>query len=304
MSVKLFDFSKANMRATLKNMLLVIVGTMILSLGTSLFVLPHNLIIGGVSGIGIILDQFFAFEFFSVEVMITILTWALFFVGWIILGKNFAMQTLISSIVFPLSIMLFNRLRDADFFEAYRMVPGNPSHLVLSVVFYGVLGGIGCALTYLGGGSTGGSDIIGLIIAKFCKRLKSAIAIGIVDATIVVLGIVALRDIALSLYGIVAVFICTIVIDKIFIGRSQAFVAEIVTSKPMEINQAVISELERTTTIINVIGGYSGEEHKMLMVSFSIRQYSMLMNIINRYDKCAFVTIHRAHEINGEGWTR
>ena len=302
--MKLIDLSKANLKATIKNTLLVIIGTMILSFGTSIFVLPHDLIIGGVSGIGIIFDNVFEIAYLSEELVITVLTWLLFFIGWIILGKNFAMQTLVSSIVFPTSIMLFNRLRDAEFFSDYRMVEGDTSHLVISVVFYGILGGIGCALTYIGGGSTGGSDIIGLIIAKFCKKLKSAVAIGIVDASIVVLGIFALKNIALSLYGILAVCICTVVIDKVFIGTSQAFVAEIITMSSAEITQAVITRLERTTTIMNVVGGYSGEEHKLVMVSFSMRQYSTLMSIINQYDKTAFVTIHRAHEINGEGWTR
>jgi len=303
--MKMFDFSKSNIKVTLKNMLLVAVGTVILALGTSVFVLPHDLIIGGVSGIGIILDNAIPWEFITEELVITVLTWALFFVGWIILGKGFAMQTLLSSIIFPFSIMLFNHINTPEFFNGFFMMnPNDTSHLVISAVFYGILGGIGCALTYIGGGSTGGSDIIGLIIAKFSKRLKSSVAIGIVDASIVVLGIFFLGNFALSLYGILAVCLCTIVIDKVFIGTSQAFVAEIVTENYSDINQAVIVDLERTTTIMNVVGGYSGEEHKMVMVSFSMRQYSALMNIINKYDKSAFVTIHRAHEINGEGWTR
>ena len=300
-----FDLGKNNIKTVLKNSLLVVLGTLILALGISLFVLPHDLVIGGVSGIGIILDKAIDAPFITEELVITFLTWLLFFIGWIILGKSFAMQTLISSIVFPTAVMLFNRINTQEFFSGFFMMdPKNTSHLVISAVSYGILGGIGSALTYIGGGSTGGSDIIGLIVAKFSKRLKSAIAIGIVDSSIVIIGIFFLGNFALSLYGILAVCLCTIVIDRVFIGVSKAFVAEIVTENYADINQAVIQELERTTTIMNVIGGYSGKEHKMLVVSFSMRQYSALMTIINKYDKSAFVTIHRAHEINGEGWTR
>ena len=192
--------SKAEVKGQIKNSILVIVGTLILALATSLFVLPHNLIIGGVSGIGIILDEWITAEFITEELVITVLTWVLFFVGWIILGKRFALETLISSIVFPPAIMIFNRLGTPEFMEGFLVMdPQNPSHLVISAVFYGILGGVGCALTYLGGGSTGGSDIIGLIIAKYCKRLKSAVAIGIVDAGIVSAGLFFLGDFSLSL---------------------------------------------------------------------------------------------------------
>lgn len=300
-----FNLTKNNIKTVLKNSLLVVLGTVILALGISLFVLPHDLVIGGVSGIGIILDNAIDTPFITEELVITFLTWVLFFIGWIILGKRFAMQTLISSIVFPTAVMLFNRINTQEFFSGFFMMdPKNTSHLVISAVSYGILGGIGSALTYIGGGSTGGSDIIGLIVAKFSKRLKSAIAIGIVDSSIVILGIFFLDNFALSLYGILAVCLCTMVIDRVFIGVSKAFVAEIVTENYADINQAVIRELQRTTTIMNVIGGYSGKEHKMLVVSFTMRQYAALMTIINKYDKSAFVTIHRAHEINGEGWTR
>ena len=296
---------KCELGIHIKNSMLVIVGTLILAFATSLFVLPHNLIIGGVSGIGIILDSIIWVEFITEELVITVLTWGLFFVGWLILGKRFAVETLISSIVFPLAIMLFNRIGTKEFMNGFFMMdPSDSSHLVIGAVFYGILGGVGCAMTYLGGGSTGGSDILGLILAKYCKRLKSSVAIGMVDASIVISGMFFLGDFTLSLYGIFAVCLSTIVIDKVFIGTSQAFVAEIVTESHTEINRAVIEELERTTSVLTIVGGYSGEERKMLMVSFSMKQYAHLLAIINRYDPKAFVTIHRAHEINGEGWTR
>lgn len=93
-------------------------------------------------------------------------------------------------------------------------------------------------------------------------------------------------------------------IDKVFLGGAKAFIANIVTDKYAEVNDLIITELDRTSTILDVTGGYSGEEKKMVMVSFTMRQYADLMNVINRVDKDAFITIHKAHEINGEGWTR
>jgi uncharacterized membrane-anchored protein YitT (DUF2179 family) len=92
--------------------------------------------------------------------------------------------------------------------------------------------------------------------------------------------------------------------DKVFIGGQSAFVAHIITSKPDEINRLVIDKLDRTSTIMDVTGGYSGEGKKMLMVSFTMKEYSELMNIINKTDKEAFMTVNQAHEINGEGWSK
>jgi uncharacterized membrane-anchored protein YitT (DUF2179 family) len=93
-------------------------------------------------------------------------------------------------------------------------------------------------------------------------------------------------------------------IDKVFIGSSRAFVAYIITERSDAVTKEIIDRMNRTTTVLNATGGFSGREQRLVMVSFSIREYSELIALINRTDKNAFVTIHRAHEVNGEGWTR
>ena len=124
-----------------------------------------------------------------------------------------------------------------------------------------------------------------------------------VDATLVTLGMFVIGDFVLSLLGIVSAFISAIVVDKIFLGRSRAFIANIISDKYEEINTAIIEEIHRTTTVTSVVGGFSGEGKRMLMVSFTMRQYAELLAVIKRIDKNAFVTVHAAHEINGQGWT-
>ena len=91
-------------------------------------------------------------------------------------------------------------------------------------------------------------------------------------------------------------------IDKLFIGSSKTFVAYIVTDKYKEITEEVIKLLDRTTSTFDVEGGYSKQMKKMVMVSFTMFQYANLISIIARNDRDAFVTIHKAHEINGEGF--
>ncbi len=299
------NLENIDLKNTIKNIALVIIGTLVLSFGTAVFILPFELIMGGVSGLGIIISRLLQWEALTVDIVITVLTWLLFFMGLIILGKNFALKTLVSTIIYPPAISLFMKMVSPEVLDGFFMLnTSSEAHMILAAIFGGAFVGAGCAITFIGGGSTGGSDIIGFTISKFFKRIKSSIAIGCVDGLIVVLGMFFIGNFVLSLLGIVAVFISTVVMDKVFIGSSKAFVANIITENYDEINKAVIEDLERTTSIIEVLGGFSGEPKKMVMVSFTVRQYSSLLGIINKYDKNAFLTIHRAHEINGEGWTR
>ena len=117
-------------------------------------------------------------------------------------------------------------------------------------------------------------------------------------------GIFVIRDFSLSLLGILSAMITATVIDKVFLGGSAALVAQVVTANPEQITQGVIERLNRTTTVFVGMGGYSGEERQMVMVTFTMRQYATLMGVIRAADPGAFVTIHRAYEINGEGWSK
>ena len=300
-----------------KNVLLVVVGTIVLSIGTSIFMLPYDLVTGGVSGYAIVIShaikwipadilQHIPPELISVETLITVLTWTMFFLGLIVLGRGFAMKTLISTIVYPIGVAVFSRLIHENFMGGFFNLSNYDWAIghILATVFSGALIGFGCALSFLGGGSTGGVDVIAFIICKIFKRLRSSVVIFAVDASAILLGMFVIKDFSISLLGIVSAFIAAYVIDKVFIGGQSAFVAHIITEKPDEINRLVIEKLDRTSTIIDVTGGYSGEKKKMLMVSFTMKEHSELMNIINKTDKEAVMTINQAHEINGEGWSK
>lgn len=299
--------TKHDIFKTIKSVGLIIVGTLIIALGTSLFMLPYDLVTGGLSGYAIVLSRLIPPEIFSVQMIITILTWVLFFLGLIILGKSFAMKTLVSTIVYPIGVALFSNITSPDFLGGFfNLQPSKYSGVgvLLAAVFSGVLVGLGCALSFLGGGSTGGVDVIAFVICKIFKKLRSSVVIFAVDATAVIFGMFVIGDFVLSLLGIVSAFVAALMVDKVFIGGSKAFVAHIVTEKHEEINKLIIEKLDRTTTVLDVTGGYSGDKKKMLMVSFSMNEYSELMNIITKTDREAFMTVNQAHEINGEGWTK
>ena len=300
-------YTRQDILRSTKNVALIVVGTLILSFGTSLFMLPYDLVTGGISGYAIVLSQIIPPELLSVEMIIMILTWAMFFLGLVVLGKSFAMKSLVSTIVYPIGVAMFSNITSDNFLGGFFNLQSSAHASVgvlLGAVFSGVLVGLGCALSFLGGGSTGGVDVIAFTICKIFKRARSSVVIFLVDASAVVLGMFVIGDFVISLLGIVSAFIAALVVDKVFIGGSKAFVAHIVTEKCEEINKQVIEKLDRTSTISDVVGGYTGASKKMMMVSFSMNEYSELINIINKTDNDAFLTVHQAHEINGEGWSK
>jgi uncharacterized membrane-anchored protein YitT (DUF2179 family) len=174
--------------------------------------------------------------------------------------------------------------------------------VLLAAIFGGAGVGAACAITFLGGGSTGGTDVITFTICKFFKQAKSSSVIFVMDSLIVAAGMFIIGDMVLSLLGICSALVCAVVVDYVFIGSSKAFVAHIVSDCHEEINKEIMAKLDRGTTIMDAVGGYTGNKKKVIYVSFTIRQYADLMAIVRRVDKHAFVTVYRAQEVKGEGF--
>jgi len=290
----------------IKNISLIILGTLVLSFGTAVFILPFDLITGGVASIAIILERIISSSAVSEQLLITLLTWLLFFAGLAFLGKDFALKTLISTVIYPLGVACFSRLVSPQVFDGLFCLDDSAHPqlaLLMAAIFGGVFSGAGCALSFLGGGSTGGVDILAFLICKLSRRLKSSAVIFAIDAVTISCGLAVVGDLLTTLLGICSAFVTAMVIDRLFLGESKAFIAHIVTDKYEEMTRLVVERMDRTTSIIDIEGGYSRSAKKMIMISFSMNQYNELINIINTLDKTAFVTVNRAHEINGEGWT-
>ena len=297
----------------LKNTSLIILGTTVLAFGTAIFIIPFDLVTGGVSGIGIILHRLFSGVGFMSELSTafyaSVVNWILFFLGFIFLGKAFALKTLVSTVVYPLALSLATLLMESEALGGFlNLLSENYASygsvtIIIATVFGGAMVGAGCALTFLGGGSTGGVDVITLIVCKFNRRVKSSFLFFAIDAFIVLIGLFVISNLVVTLLGVTSAFICAIAIDRMFIGESKALVAHVVSENYSEINELVIKVMDRTTTIVDAKGGYSGLSKKLLMVTFPMNRYAEFIALVMSVDKKAFITVHRAHEINGEGWT-
>ena len=311
--------SKVALKALIRNSIYVIVGSIILAIGVGLFVKPFSLVTGGVSGFSIALATYFPEIIvvdgvdMTMELFTAVITWTLFFVGLIFLGKRFAIKTLLSSAVFTLTLPIVTYFSEVSFdgfldIRTYADACADGaidySLAIISAVFAGVIIGFGCALTFRGGGSSGGFDVIALILEKYVKGAKKSVLVFIFDAAVVLFGAFAMKNLVMTLLGVTSAFVNALVIDRCFIGERRAFIANIISERAEDIRGAIINKLDRTCTIINATGGYTGEDRRMIMVSFTMPEYAHLITLIESLDKNAFVTVHRAHEINGEGFTK
>jgi uncharacterized membrane-anchored protein YitT (DUF2179 family) len=303
--------SKYDIWRYIKNLFLVIFGTGVLAFGTAVFLVPEELVTGGVSGLAIVLDTYLgeAFSFhYGEEFYITLLTWALFLLGLVFLGKDFAAKTLLSTVLYPIMYYWCSLLVDPELnlFNGFFIIQKSDYKdvaVLIAATLGGALTGIGCAIAFRGGGSTGGVDVLAFLFCKIFKKIKSTHIIFAIDASIIVLGFFIIDDMVVSLLGIVSAFLCTMMIDKVFLGNDGAYMAHIVSNEQEIIAKGIIKQLDRTATIIDAVGAYSGAPKKMILVSFSMREYTDLMNIVHHADPNAFITISRAFENHGEGWT-
>lgn len=283
-----------------KNLMLVILGSLLLSFAVSFFYLPNSIVSGGISGLAIVLNNIIKVDvaFINEEFYIFVLTWFFFIVGIFTLGKRFALQTLCSTIVYPIGVYIFSFLfANAPLFHLEQ----ESINFLLAAFFGGALTGLGVGLTFLGGGSTGGVDIPTLIVYKYFK-IKVGTTSFLIDTSIIILGVFVIQKYDLALIGIVAAFIAAFAMDKVFVGK-VSYMAYIVSPKYDEINNYILDKMGRGTTLLISQGGYSKKDVKVIQVCFDVKEYHTLKLAINTIDPHAFVSIVKAHEIRGMGFT-
>ena len=307
---------KQDWRKLVKQSLMVLASAFVLALAVELFIANFGLVSGGVTGISIVLENVFfklfgaeAAATFDAEFWITALTWIFFFMGLIFVGKAFAAKTLLFTIVYPACLHLIEWFLGLKIFGDYFTKISDTSGetyqigLILAAVVGGAMVGLAIAIAFMADSSTGGVDIISYAICKFFPKIKLSHVTLLIDAIIVISGMFIIQNFVISLLGIISAAVTSFMIDKVFLGGSRAFIAQIVSEKHEDIRNAIRDEMDRTSTIFDCVGGYSGEDKKMLMVSFTMSQYAQLMSILDRIDPECFVTVHRAHEIGGLGFS-
>ncbi len=298
--------------------LVVVLGTFVVAFGNVAFLVPLDINAGGLNGVAII-AKFFVAENAKVlvyNIIVDAASVALWLVGLIFIGKEFALKTLVATIAFPLANWLFTAcpgISDAfvKFGEMLTLAGDGPTagNYLMAGIFGGVFVGVGVAITFVGGGSTGGVDVLTFLLEKYV-HIKQSIASFLVDGTIVIVGLCVLLPqgteeksfLLACLSGIISAFMSAILIEVIFISSQTSYQVDIISDKWEEISQYAQDVLGRGATVIHAKGGYRGDERIILRVVFNKQEYAKIRTYIAKTDPKAFVTYTRTNAVFGEGF--
>jgi uncharacterized membrane-anchored protein YitT (DUF2179 family) len=270
----------------------LLIGNVVMGFAYSVFTLPANIVTGGSGGLGVILRGLFGFD---PALVVTAFLWFMFVIGFFTLGKEFAIKTLPSTLIYPLSIFLFNNI------EPLQTAALTINNQLISAVFAGALFGVGVAFVFRVGGSSGGMDVISFLISKYFK-ISFEKVIFMLDLVVITAGIffVGLEP---ALVGIIVSFITMNAIDRVVFGGSETMMIYIMSNHYKKINDYIINNLKRGTTIIPSFGGFTNEEKRMLQVVISRSDYYTIQKNIVELDPEAFITVLNAQEVIGKGFS-
>lgn len=272
-----------------KSLFYLLTGSFIYSLGTHCFVSPANIAPGGASGLALMVNYICGLPIGVLTMLVNI---PLLILAWIYLSRGFAIKTAISCGV--CSIIL--DMLVAPVFPVYQ------GERLMCSLFGGIIVGIGMAFVFLSGSTTGGSDILGYILQKKKPYMSIGRALMIVDGVVLVFSIFVFKNIESGLFGLIALYAQTRVIDGIIYGNDTGSMVTIVTGQPQAIADRIIQELERSATIMAGKGAYSQNDTQVLLCTVRKSQFSRLKEIIREADATAFVMVTETTDVFGEGF--
>lgn len=268
----------------------IITGAFILAAGFVLFITPYKIVPGGVYGISIVLHYMFGTPVGLVALCFDI---PLTLLGIKFLGPRFGFKTVLG---FSLTAIFTDTLTYFWGFEP--LVEGDA---LLSSLFGGVMAGLGLGLIFKSKATSGGSDIVAMIIAKY-TRMPLGMLMIYVDSTIVLIGLLVFQDWKIPLYSWIVIFVTGKVIDVVLEGVSYDKSLFIISDKHEEIRDKIINNLNRGGTYIDGKGMYNMAERRIIFTVVSRRELALLEEYVHQIDPKAFLTVTDATEILGEGF--
>lgn len=274
----------------LKNILIIILGAGIFSFGIQYLVIPNHLFEGGVTGITLITLYLFKIP---VSYMNAIINVPLFIIAWRLLGASTLYYSLIGTFSVSGWLLLF---------EQIPLVLPLQNDLFIVCILNGILLGTGLGLIFNAGGTTGGTDIVARIVAKYTHMSMGKLML-IVDSCVLAMVLLVFKDIRMVTYTLFFLFIATRVIDMIAEGGYTGKGFIIITEHFEKVASDITKELDRGVTFLHGQGYYSQSDLKIIYCIVARNQVQEMKDIVHRHDPHAFITITDAHEIMGEGFT-
>lgn len=277
------------MSKLIRNVLIVILGNAIYAAGVVFFILPSGLITGGTTGIALSLQHAFGIQ---VALSTGVFNVIMFLVGFVILGKEFALTTLVSTICYPTLLAWIQHAAGS-----YVLT----DDIFLCALFGGVCIGTSLAIIIRLDASTGGMDIPPLILQK-TFRIPVSVSMYVFDFVILIMQMM-FSDSRRSLYGIVLVIVYTVVLDKLMaLGQSKKQI-EIVSDRYQLIREAIINKMDRGVTLLHGETGFLGLQTEVLKCVIEPRELFKVEKLIREIDPSAFIILSSVSEVKGRGFS-
>jgi len=269
---------------------MIVVGAFIMAVGFVFFITPYRIVPGGVYGISIMLHHMIGTPVGLVALCFDI---PLTLIGIKVLGPRFGIKTVIGFVLTAGFVDLLTYL--------WGELPLVEGDVLLSSVFGGLFIGLGLGLIFKAKATSGGSDIVAMIISKYTKLPLGQLMI-LVDSAIVLVGLIVFQDWKIPLYSLIVIFITGRVVDVVLQGISYDKTLFIISEKPLELKEKIINDLNRGGTFIKGKGMYDEKERTIIYTVVNRREMAMLQDFVHQIDPNAFMTVINANEIIGNGF--
>ena len=273
----------------METLVCVLLGNAVLAFTVAAFLVPQGIIMGGATGIGLTIAHFIALD---LSAIIFVVNNVLFVLGTAVLGKKFALTTLISTFVYPV------------FLSVMRSIPGITEltdNIMLAALYGGALLGLGIGLVVRVGASTGGTDILALVLHKWF-HIPLAVFVYIVDFT-VLLCQALFSNSEQILYGILVLIVSTMALNRVMLMGQAQIQLFIITEKYEEVNEKVIKEMDAGVTLVHIETGYGAKQQKGVLCVIPNRKLYSINQVVQMIDPQAFITITQINEVRGRGFT-
>lgn len=263
-----------------------LVGCLIVSITYNVFIVPNNLVPGGVGGLAVIVHNLTGLDN---SIFILIMNLFLLLLSYLLLGKEKTRATILGSIIVPIFI------KGTSYINVW--IGLDTSHVLLSAIFGGIIYGFGLGLIFKAGFTTGGTDIINQIISKYGK-----VSLGksmLMSDGLIVLASGLFFGLNSMMYSIIILYIISVISDRVLLGISDSKVFFIITNKEEQIRDYILKKMGRGVTIFKATGGYDKENEHVLMTVLPTKEYFYLKEGIKKIDKKAFYIITDTYEVFG-----
>ena len=280
---------KSSLKKHMNTVFGVLVGNAILAFTVAAFIVPHGVIVGGATGIGLTIAHYVPVD---LSIIIFIVNSILFVLGAAVLGKKFAVATIASTFIYPTFLSIVQKIPGID---------GLTDNLMLATLYAGALLGVGIGLIVRVGSSTGGTDIVALVLNKWF-HIPVAGLLYVIDF-LVLGGQVFFSDTEQIMYGVLMLVLETAILNKVMLlGQSQIQLF-IISEEYEHIREKMLKELDAGVTMVHIETGYGQENRKGVLCVIPNRKLYSVKELVQAIDPKAFITITQINEVRGRGFT-